>query len=148
MEINRFRKRQFYNAYARKNKATKVHYGDIKLGEGMSIDTGTILRGKDFRACCIYNEIETPYFVVFNSHFISYDSKICRISMLEPVYIESEYNSMILTEEQCNELYSLLTENNNELWKKLIYYVNNEIDHIQYDLNLPVPDYRKLNKQS
>lgn len=148
MEINRFRKRQFYNAYVKKNKATKVHYGDMNFGEGISVDLYTVYTGKNFRICAIENEIDIPYFGIFNSKSMTYDTKVCRISMVEPVYMNSEYNSMVLTEEQCNELYSIFTENNNEVWKKLIYCLNNEIDHIQYDLNLPVPDYRKLNKQS
>lgn len=147
MEINRFRKRQFYKAYVKKNRATKVHYGDDKFGEYISVDLRTVERGSNFRICAIENNIDIPYFTILNSHFISYDSKICRISMLEPVYMDSKYNSMVLTQEQCDELYNIFTKNDNEIWKKLIQYTNFEND-TEYDLDLPVPDYRKLSKQS
>ena len=119
----------------------------------------TIGRTTRLQICSEPNDIENMfYFKVFDKLD---SSKFCRISMTAPEFIGADDESLLLAEDDIEEMITLFNEecasavDNAPLgfsnWKYLILSNNNdsigdkdECPNIYVDENIPMPDYTKL----
>lgn len=109
----------------------------------------------DTQKYCIFsipNFSNIPCFAV-----IVDENKISRISLLEPKYIECEYENYILTKDEIEDVIKILNSSANDnlfkkeytVWRILLIEqnreLNNEIDnYININEDLSMPDYLKL----
>lgn len=79
----------------------------------------------------------------------------CRISMIEPVYLNEPGENLKLSKEDINIIMNILNKNVNtdsviNYWQYLINCMNNEHDilnekyYVPADINLPIPNYYEL----
>lgn len=95
------------------------------------------------------------YFILYDHKFlcdiITNKTKMARISMMTPEYIhcnDSSKEEWILTEEERDQLYEILTKDNNKIWEMIKSCYHDELQaYDERNLNLSdleIPDYSKL----
>lgn len=113
-------------------------------------------------SCLSYANTTDPYFRVYKGYkcsifYNSNLSKLCRISMMKPEYIDGVGSDMILSEYEIEELIeilesksSLFPDDNITNWQGIIKSYNNDVYKqdplVPLPLDLPMPDYRQLLK--
>lgn len=93
---------------------------------------------------CINESGQETYITIIKN-----DIYVCKISIFNPIYIEfipdNDYKIFRLSKEDKSYINDLLRKDNNKLWIKNIYLLNDLYGGREvYSLDLPIPDYMKL----